>query len=472
MRKKRLNTLIALALANKAGGRPPLMRKKYLNTLIALAFLAGLWGAFTYIDRRASRQAAKMEAPKEEKIFALDSKHITSVIFRPHAGEAVTCRHDGGTWAIAEPRKLAADQGTLSTVLNNLTTATVDEVVDPHPSDLKQFGLNPPTYSLEVTTDSNPPKFTLLLGDETPTSSGIYAQVAGNPRVVTLASYLKSNFEKTLFDLRDRRALTLEADQLRKIEVNSKGKKWTLEKNPEGIWDLVLPPPVRADRFAVDGLISQLRGLTMQSIALEDKKNQAAYGLGSAELRLRLTAPRGTETLVLGKKDKEGNRYFAMNSALPPVFTLNSTFLTEFQKDPADLRSKDLFSYSNFDVKRVEIDSPKGHSVFELQKDNQWKRTEGGSKTAPSAKMDTLLTRLRDLRVSTFPKGSDLAPLGLAKPAYRFKVQFGEKNQTETLEISKVGEHVYARLSTDPLACETSKADFNEVEKALGDLGS
>ena len=166
------------------------MKKRYLNTLIALALLAGLWGAFTYIDRRQSRQASKIETPKEEKIFALDSQHITSLTFRPREGEAVTCQHEGGTWAIAEPRKLAADQGTLSTVLNNLTTATVDEVVDPHPSDLKQFGLDPPAYSLEVSTDSKPPKFTLMLGDDTPTNGGIYAQVAGNPRVLTLASYL------------------------------------------------------------------------------------------------------------------------------------------------------------------------------------------------------------------------------------------------------------------------------------------
>ena len=446
------------------------MRKKYLNTLIALVTLGALWGIITYFDRRASRQASKIEPTKEEKIFTLDSKHITSIAFHPRTGEVVTLQREGGTWAIAEPRKLAADQGTLSTVLNNLTTATVDEVVDPHPSDLKQFGLDPPTYSLEVSTDSNPPKFSLLLGDDTPTSGGIYAQVTGNPRVFTLASYLKSNFEKSLFDLRDRRALTLEADQLRKIEVDSKGKKWTLEKNPEGVWDLVLPPPVRADRFAVDGLISQLRGLTMQSIAAEEKKNQAAYGFETPELRLRLTAPSGEQTIVFGKKDKDGDRHFAVNSALLQVFTLNSTFLTEFQKDPADLRSKDLFSYSNFDAKRVEIDSAKGHSAFELGKDNQWKQTAGGSKTVPTAKMDTLLTRLRDLRASTFPKGSDLAALGLTKPPYRFKVQFGEKNQSETLEMAKIGEHAYARLTTDPWACELSKSAFDDVEKALADL--
>jgi hypothetical protein len=84
--------------------------------------------------------------------------------------------------------------------------------------------------------------------------------------------------------------------------------------------------------------------------------------------------------------------------------------------------------------------------------------------------MDTLLTHLRDLQASTFPKGTDLAPLGLTKPEYRFKMQFGEKNQTETLEISKMGEHVYARLATDPLACELSKSAFDDVEKALDGL--
>jgi hypothetical protein len=122
-------------------------------------------------------------------------------------------------------------------------------------------------------------------------------------------------------------------------------------------------------------------------------------------------------------------------------------------------------------VKHLEITSPKGHSVFEQQKDNQWKQTEGGSKTVPSAKMDTLLSRLRDLRATTFPKSSDLAPLGLNKPPYQFKVRFGDKNQTEALEISKVGDHVYARLSTDPLPCEVSKSAFDDMEKALGDIG-
>jgi hypothetical protein len=48
--------------------------------------------------------------------------------------------------------------------------------------------------------------------------------------------------------------------------------------------------------------------------------------------------------------------------------------------------------------------------------------------------MDTLLTHLRDLRADSFPKGGNLADFGLAKPAYRFSIQYGDKNATEIVE--------------------------------------
>jgi hypothetical protein len=443
--------------------------KKYLNTLIALAILAATWAAFTYYDKRKSSEKPKNETSKQEKVFSLDAQHIQSVTFKPREGEAFTCRREAGKWTILGPHPWGADQGALSGFLNSLTTATLEEVIDPHPASLKDFGLDPPGFTLDLTTDTKPPAFSLLLGDDTPTSGGVYAQVAGNSRVFTLASYLKNSLEKKLFDLRDRRALTLEADQLQKIGVEYKGTKWTLEKNPEGVWDLVLPPSVRADRFTVDGLLSQLRGLTMQTITAEDKKKGGEYGFGSPELRLALTGSEGTQTIVVGKKDKEGDRYLAMNSALDPVFTLNSAFVTQFQKSQNDLREKDLFSFSSFDAKRADVQTPKGHWVFERH-ENQWKQTAPKAKNISSDKMDAFLTRLRDLRADSFPKGESLVQYGLDKPTYRFSIQSGEKNVTESVEAGKLGDHIYARRSTDPGPGELPKTALDDIEKALSEL--
>jgi hypothetical protein len=443
--------------------------RKFLPTLIALVALAATWGAFTYYDKHKGSEKPAAETTNQEKIFSLDAQHIQSITFKPRDGDAFSCRREGGKWTITDPRHLDVDQGNFSGILNSLTTAAIDQVADPNPASLKDFGLDPPSFTLEITTDAKPQSFTLLLGDDTPTSGGLYAQVSGSPRVFTLSSYLKSSLEKKMFDLRDRRALTLEAEQLQKIAVEYKGTHWTLEKNPEGIWDLVLPPSVRADRFTVDGLVSQLRGLTMQTIAAEDKKKNGDYGLGSPELHLELTGSGGTQTIVVGKKEKDSERYFATNSALDPVFTLNSEFVTQFKKDQADLREKDLFSFSAFDVKRAELDTPKGHWVFQRQ-GNQWKQTAPKSRNVNSDKMDTLLTHLRDLRADSFPKGGNLADFGLAKPAYRFSIQYGDKNATEIVEAGKSGDHVYARKTTDPLPSELPKTALDDVEKSLGEL--
>jgi hypothetical protein len=445
------------------------MRKQYRNTLVAIALLAALWAGFRYYDKRKAREAEKSESKPAEKVLAVDSGKIQSFTLKPRDGEPVTCARESKTWVISEPRKLAADQSAVSSWLGSLTSATIDDVVDAHPSSLKDYGLDPPATLVEVSTEGKPQNFTLRLGDQTPTSSGVYAQIAGNPRVVSLPSYDKSSLEKTLFDLRDRRAVTLDTDQISRIEAQFKDKHWTLEKNPDGVWDLTLPPPVRADRSSVDSLVSQLRSLTMQAVVAEDKKQLGKYGLESPTLRVTMKAAHDTQTLVLGKKD--GERYDAMNSALDPIFTVDSYFLTQFQKDPADLRDKTLFSFFTFDVKHLEIDTPKGHWVFEKQ-NNKWKETEPKSKDVPNDKMEALLNSVHALRAESFPKASaaDLAAFGLNKPPYSFKVQFGDKKQTETVQAAKVGDKLYARRDTDALPSQLASSALDDVDKALGEL--
>jgi hypothetical protein len=445
------------------------MRKQYWNTLVALAVLGALWAGFRLYDRRKTREAAKTESKPAEKVLPVESDRIRAFTLTPRDGEAFTCARDGKSWVISEPSKLAADQTAVTSWLGSLTSATVDDVVDAHPSNLKDYGLDPPATLIEVSTETKPADFTLRLGDQTPTSSGVYAQIAGNPRVVSLPSYDKSSLEKTLFDLRDKRVVTLDIDQISRIEAQSKDKRWTLEKNPDGVWDLALPPPVRADRSSVDGIVSQLRNLTMQAVVSEDKKEAGKYGLDSPILRLTMKALQDTQTLTLGKKD--GERYDAMNSALDPIFTVEGSFLNQFQKDPADLRDKSLFSFLAFDVKRLELDTPKGHWAFE-QQNNKWKETEPKAKEIPNDKMETLINGVHALRAESFPKAGagNLAAFGLNKPAYSFKVQFGDKKQTETVQAAKVDDKVYARRDTDPLPSQLAATALDDIEKALGAL--
>jgi hypothetical protein len=444
------------------------MKKKYLNTLIALALLAAVYAGFTYWDKRKGAESKGAPTTTQEKLFAVESSHVKAFTIKPREGEPITCQREGSNWTIVEPEKLAADSSAVSSLLSSLANATIDQVVAQKPANLRDFGLDSPSVTLDVTTDAQPQKFELRLGDETPTSGGLYAQVEGNPRVVTLASYLKSYLDKKVFDLRDKRVVTVPAGQLQRIEVQVKGKHFTLAKNPEGVWDLILPPAVRADRFVVEGMANRLENLKMASVVAEDKKNLGKYGFGAPELTLKLGGGGATQTLILGKK--EGTRYYAVNSALSPVFTLDSDFVSEFEKDPSDLRSKDLFTFSSFEVKRLEVETPSGSRTFVKQPQNKWKQTEPAAKDVPTNKVEALLDKLRDLRAESFPKSGKLGEFGLAKPPYRFKAQFGDQNETETVELAKVGDHVYGRREHDAVPSEVSKSALDGIEKALKEL--
>jgi hypothetical protein len=445
------------------------MKTKYLKTLLALAVLAAVWGGSIYWNRRLKKASAKSTLAHRQKLFPLKSKDVESFTLRPRQGAAISCARQQGKWEIVQPRQLPADATNVGGFLNSLTGATVHEVVASHPASLKDYGLDPPAETIEITTDATPHTFTLLLGDSTPTNSGLYAQVAGKPQVVTLASYMKASLEKSLFDLRDKRAVTLDIDQLQKIQVSSKGTSYTLVKNPEGAWDLMLPPAVRADHFSTADMVDDLRGLQMQSILEETKKDLPKYGLNAPRMTLRLSGAGQTQTLLIGKKDN-GN-YDAMNTALDPIFTLGSDFFADFDKSPDQLRDKSLFSFSTFDAKKVEITTPKGHWVFQ-QQNNQWKETTPSGKNEASDKIENLIDQLSGLQATSFPTSdpTNLAAYGLTHPEYRFQVTYGAKNRTQTVEASKVGGHSYARRSTDSVPSEISSSDLSKIEKDLASL--
>jgi uncharacterized protein DUF4340 len=443
------------------------MKKKYNNTIVAAFVLIFLSGAYIIYSGHKSSEPAKAETQPEEKVLAVATNHIQSFTLSPREGVAVTCAKSGGEWTITAPKQFPADSTAVTSLLDSLTGATVSEVIEQNPKNLRDYGLDPPAETLKVETDAKPAEFEIKLGDESPTGEGLYAQWGGSPRVVTLAAYLKTSLEKSLFDLQDKRAVTLATEQLRKLVAEWKGHDVTLERNPEGVWDLVLPPAVRADKYAVENLVDRLRGLQMQSILVDEKKEAAKYGLNSPTLRIEVSGPGGSQTLLVGKKD--GDRYDAANSALDPVFTLNADIVTDFEKDPADLRDKDLFSYSAFDVKQVSVTGPQGRRVFEKSQ-GKWKETSPKTKDEPSDKVEALLDRLRELRAASFPKAGGLASFGLANPAYQFEVHFGPTNQSEAVEIGKAGDKAYARRSTDPLPCELPKSALDDVEKALKDL--
>ena len=107
----------------------------------------------------------------------------------------------------------------------------------------------------------------LLIGDDTPTGSGAYAKLANDPRVFTVASFVKTSLDKRPDDLRDKRLLTFDQDKLTRVELQAKGQAVEFGKNAQNEWQILKPRPLRADSSAVDGLVDKLKDAKMDLTA-------------------------------------------------------------------------------------------------------------------------------------------------------------------------------------------------------------
>src|SRR5207247_939603 len=172
--------------------------------------------------RKSLTSAADSALDSPPKILTLQPADVTALSIRKKDGDSVVLSKNGsGQWQITAPRVLAADQDAVSSVLSTLSSLNSDRLVEDKAASFDQYGLAQPSIEVAITKkDGKTQK--LLIGDDTPTSSGAYATLAGDTRVFTMASYNKSALLKNANDLRDKRLLIFDSDKVSSIELTDK----------------------------------------------------------------------------------------------------------------------------------------------------------------------------------------------------------------------------------------------------------
>src|SRR5262249_29821140 len=147
-----------------------------------------------------------------------------------------------GAWELTAPKALATDATSVSGVVSTLASLSGEQLIAEKATDLAQYGLSDPQLTVEFTAGGKAQK--LLLGDATPNGNANYVGVAGDPRVYTIATYVKSSRDKSVGDLRDTRLLSADLDKATQIQVATRGKKQdlTFARDKES-WQILKPKP-------------------------------------------------------------------------------------------------------------------------------------------------------------------------------------------------------------------------------------
>jgi len=431
------------------------IRSLILALIVLLAFIGTLYWSE---HKKPDDDTAKASGATPPPILKLDGSAITTLeLKRKDAKPIVLAKNNSGAWQITEPSEFNADQSTVSGAVSTLSSLNSDRLVDEKASNLKQYGLVQPAVEVDITEKDNN-RHKLLIGDDTPTGSAVYAKLAGDPRVFTIATYTKSSIDKSLNDLRDKRLLTMSADRISRLDLTRKNQTIEFGRG-KNEWQIIKPQPLRADNMQVEELVEKLTDARMDLSGSDKDTKEAtsAFGRAAPIAIARLTNQSGSQMLQIRK---ENDTYYAKSSVVDGVYKIDSRLGRAVDKSLDEFRDKKLFDFGFSEPSKVEMHN--GSRSYFLTKGGQdwW---SNGVKMDPGA-VGSYISSLRDLSASKFVQS------GFTNPTVEISVTSGDGKRVEKVSIAKSGSSYIAKRESDPTFYEVDASSVETLLKSANNI--
>ncbi len=440
------------------------------STIAAVVLLIGL-GAYIYFVTWKTPEG-DTSGKKLDKVFAaLQADKIEDITVTTAAGDATALKKDASGWQMTSPLAVTADQGEVSGMTNALSSLEVVRVIDENPTSLNDYGLSNPRIEIDFKADK-PHK--LLIGEKTPTGSDLFAKRDDEKKVFVIPATQETTFNRTTFDLREKTLLKFDREKVDGIEVAAGGKSLTLTKDGAD-WKLTKPVQARADFGSVEGLVGKLQTAQMKSVVTSDPTpaDLKKYGLDKPETTVNVNSGSSRATLMFGSKAAD-NTVYARDASKPTVVTVDGTLVDDLKKGGDDYRRKDLFEFRPYNVTHIELTHNGQTVVLDRVKgtgDNapdKWHRASPNPGDVDKDKMDGLLSKLSNMRATSFVDST--AKAGLDKPALVVDAKFDEGKKNEKVTFGQVGTDVFAGRPNEPGAAKSDSADLNDVLKSFDEI--
>jgi hypothetical protein len=431
---------------------------RFRGLLVAVVLLAALGVGLYFSNKEKAAEAAKPPTDTPPKILTLSEADVTKVDLKKKGGDETVLERAGGKWQIMAPKAYPADQDATNQLVTAASNVSGDRVVEEKASNLSAYGLNSPNIEVDITSKAGKVS-KLKIGDDTPTNSGSYAMLEGDPRVFTVASFVKTGIDKSANDLRDKRLLSFDQDKLSRVELIAKKQDIEFGRDKDH-WQIVKPKPLRADSLQVDEMLRKLKDAKMDLTLSDDdaKKAAGAFASGMPVATVKLTDASGTQQIEV-RKNKDD--YYAKSSVVAGVFKATPELGMGVDKSLDDFRNKKLFDFGFSDPSKIDMHA--NGKTFAFQKGGDDWFSSG--KKMDGVSVQSFLDKLRDLSASKFV---DTGTLGT--PAIDITVVSNNGKLTEKVLIAKQGNDYVAQRENEPALYGLDAKTVNDLSQAASDV--
>lgn len=461
--------------------------------LILLAVVLGL-GAFIWFYERELPSSEEREALgkrvlsfKKEEVtgLTLESSKGTVRLERQALAEKAATKEEEGEdgegeeeaeplaeWRIVRPLQARADTFAVDQLLNSIAglekTRTLEDVKP------AAVGLDKPRATVRLKTEDG--EKVLRLGAEVPPGGSLVAALEGEKGTAYVVSdTILADVDRAPGEWRDRRMLQAENDDIQRITLTGgPGGPVVLVRKQDGFW-IEKPLADRADKDMVDGLLSDLTGLTAERF-VDGARPLGELGLapprqvvevvakGAAPVRVALGTPLPAEAAPEGQAVGELS-YARVGETL---FEVRTRLGESIQRSADEWRAPQLSAFEVHDVETFTVGD--GKAMVNLTRaGTDWKR---GDTTISYLPVSDLLFAMMSARADRVLSPQEAQGMGIRadNPILTFQLRTQGKG-TETLTLyPAVPEGIPARASGRPSVLLLPMGTLGDLQKKIKDV--
>jgi hypothetical protein len=403
-----------------------------------LFLVAAALGAFVYFyEVRGGPEREEAERQAKRLFPGIEAGDVESISVTTTDGKEARVARVEGAWRVLAPIDFPGDPTALDGMANALASLESETVLE-EPQPLAVYGLVEPARTVRFVAKGE--EKSLRVGKKSPVGANSYAATAADKPVYAVPTFRVQTLEKSLDDLRDKRVLVFDREQVQRIRVAWLDGGVLLEKADDG-WKLLEPVVGPADATTVQGLLSSLSFLRAKSF-VDAPPPDAELGLAKPELEVTLEGAPAAEgglrpawRLAIGSLLPEKER--AARGAGTLRYRIAEERLQDYPRDVTSYRFKELAKFVATDAKRFELvfhDAAGGATVVVtgVNGENGWETSPEKMAEGTPARLVAELARLEAKTIEADSMGpAELAALGLAPPAAVVRV-FGAAAEGET----------------------------------------
>jgi hypothetical protein len=421
---------------------------------IFLSFVLILLGAYVIYVEIPGGEKKKEAEITAKKLYSFSQSEITALMIRQPDGEIELEHfpdHPDDRWRISRPVSTVADERAASSLASQLERLESTRLVEAKPTELKEFGLDPPAYTVIITLNQVDTEI-LEIGTENLTGSEVYVRKGEGTSLYLVPAGIKQPLGKGLKEWRRRELFPFTPADVKRIRMTSQRGLVEVAREGDG-WAIQKPFPSPGDPSEISNLLGSLVNLRGDDF-IDEEKEEKKKEFGAPFLTVNLTVNQVAREASFYKLKGDPDAVYAVAGPHAPIYKISSQSLQTIDLPPSALRDKKVVALTDpQQVEEIEINRT-GKKILLVKKEGTWFLNDSsgpGDKKVEAEKVSRLLSDIHGLRAERFVEEKTPARASFPNPLATIRLKGKEGKQIDEVVFGRIeGNQLFARSSYQP----------------------